>query len=96
MNLYKFFACQELFEVIKMPKLLCPDCSQKISLDSDAVDNNDEMNCPKCDSLIIILKKGKKIKLKSAKQSFGFEDEEEEKYEEFEDTEVMDLKDDYY
>ena len=51
---------------IKMPKLLCPDCSQKISLDSDAVDNNDEMNCPKCDSLIIILKKGKKIKLKSA------------------------------
>lgn len=63
-----------------MTKAFCPDCSQKISVDMELYDDGDELQCPKCDADLILVKQGKKVVLKSGNEGFKAFEEEEEAY----------------
>jgi len=61
-----------------MAKAFCPDCSQKISIDLELYDDGDELQCPKCDVDLVLVKQGKKVILKSGNEGFeSFEEENE-------------------
>ena len=51
-------------------KALCPECRDKVSVDTELFDSGDEFTCPKCDADLVVSRKGEKVKLKSPAEGF--------------------------
>lgn len=50
-------------------KVKCPDCKQKFEIDENEYDEGDFLNCPECNlEMTVVLDKGGKIKVKTAKE----------------------------
>lgn len=59
-----------------MMKVKCPECSEKFELDKNEHDEGDFVNCPECDSDLILKVKNGSFSLKSEKDKYSdYEDE---------------------
>ena len=64
-------------------KVKCPNCGQEFQI-SKSAEQNDREKCPKCDSTVLVIKKGKKVDvrlLESQSEDMELEINEPEAYE---------------